>query len=253
MLSKLIKRRLTIPDWRWTMIRIPGCVGLLALERQVHLHTRMEPSALSRYYAWLPWQATSLSSPLTAWRLFSHSLGHGGWDHLQHNLMLLCLVGPPCERHYGSTAVFRVLICCSVAVAISHWTFGPRNAQIFGLSGNVFALITLNGFAGFTGRKALPATALLTMVLWLAGEIGPLLHGKADGISHASHLVGALFGSYCGYAVGQVPSRRSAFQELSGIQVNRCRACCGLRCRSGWNASAGDGEAREHPPRLSGA
>eukprot|EP00439_Symbiodinium_sp_Y106_P053382 s2072_g7.t1 len=212
----------------------------------VYFHTQMEPSALSRYYAWLPWRATSLSSPLTAWRLFSHSLGHGGWDHLQHNLMLLCLVGPPCERHYGSTAVFRVLVCCSVAVAISHWTLGPSNAQIFGLSGNVFALITLNGFAGFTGgHKAVPATAVLTMVLWLAGEIGPLLHGKADGISHASHLVGALFGSYCGYAVGQVPSRRSAFQELSGVLREPRDPPIG------WNASAGDGEARE--PRLSGA
>ncbi|CAE7940345.1 elmMI [Symbiodinium sp. KB8] len=201
----------------------------------------MEPSALSRYYAWLPWRATSLSSPLTAWRLFSHSLGHGGWDHLQHNLMLLCLVGPPCERHYGSTAVFRVLICCSVAVAISHWTLGPRNAQIFGLSGNVFALITLNGFAGFTGgRKAVPATALLTMVLWLAGEIGPLLHGKADGISHASHLVGALFGSYCGYAVGWVITRLAAASELM-LTWGR---------RSGWNASAGDGEARSDIPNV---
>ena len=36
-------------------------------------------------------------------------------------------------------------MCCSVAVAISHWLLGPANAQILGLSGVVFAMMMLNG------------------------------------------------------------------------------------------------------------
>jgi len=31
-------------------------------------------------------------SPLAYWRLFSHCLGHGSWDHLSHNLVNLLLV-----------------------------------------------------------------------------------------------------------------------------------------------------------------
>ena len=39
-------------------------------------------------------------------------------------------------------------MCCSLAVAASHWLLGPPNAQILGLSGVVFALIMLNGGFG---------------------------------------------------------------------------------------------------------
>ena len=54
---------------------------------------------------------------MLALRVLAHPLGHGGWDHLQHNLMLFSLVGPPCERHYGSEAVLK-------AGGLRFWMFG---------------------------------------------------------------------------------------------------------------------------------
>ncbi|CAJ1391962.1 unnamed protein product [Effrenium voratum] len=156
-----------------------------------------------RYFSWPSFSRATLS-PVLALRVLAHPLGHGGWDHLQHNLMLFSLVGPPCERHYGSEAVLKVLLCCSVAIAACHWLLGPANSQVFGLSGCDFALVMLNGFAG-CGRNMVPATALLTASLWVAAEVVPFLRGRHDGVSHLSHLAGALIGSYCGYAVGQAP------------------------------------------------
>lgn len=186
----------------------------------VHLITTLYPPALSACFAWLPWHATSLKSPFTIARLLTHSFGHGSWDHLQQNLMLFCLVGPPCERHYSSAAVLRVFVCTSVAIAISHWILGPRNAQVFGLSGVVFALIMLNGLAGFE-RQAVPASALLTAVLWIAKELWSLLFGGHDGVSHGSHLVGAVVGGYCGYAVSMSQQRQNISDWFTKFGLRR--------------------------------
>eukprot|EP00931_Biecheleriopsis_adriatica_P105247 TRINITY_DN79809_c0_g1_i1.p1 TRINITY_DN79809_c0_g1~~TRINITY_DN79809_c0_g1_i1.p1 ORF type:complete len:247 (+),score=40.61 TRINITY_DN79809_c0_g1_i1:49-789(+) len=202
----------------------PTVLATTLLCLAVHAITTVYPAALSQYFAWLPWRHTSLLSPLTAVRLLTHSLGHGGWEHVQQNLMLLCLVGPACERHYGSAAVLRVLICCSITVALCHWLLGPRDAQIFGLSGAVFALIMLNGLAGST-QSAIPASALLTACLWIAKELWPMLLGRFDGVSHASHLVGALVGAYCGYALSLsgLPQHRSFRDWLERMGLRKSK------------------------------
>eukprot|EP00933_Yihiella_yeosuensis_P077995 TRINITY_DN8906_c2_g2_i2.p1 TRINITY_DN8906_c2_g2~~TRINITY_DN8906_c2_g2_i2.p1 ORF type:complete len:165 (+),score=13.75 TRINITY_DN8906_c2_g2_i2:246-740(+) len=142
--------------------------------------------------------------------------------------MLFCLVGPPCERHYSSGVVLRVLVCTSIAVAFCHWFFGPRNAQVFGLSGCVFSMIMLNSIAGFR-QQMVPASALLTALLWIAKEVWPILLGRWDGISHGSHLVGAVVGGYCGYAVSlnrlmSESRRRSLSDWLEYFNVSRRRS-----------------------------
>ncbi|CAL1157278.1 unnamed protein product [Cladocopium goreaui] len=184
----------------------------------------LHPGVLS-CFSWPSWRLSRLSIWLPL-QLLSHSLGHADWGHLQHNLMLLSLVGPPCERFYGSSTLMKVLVCCSVAVAISHWLLGPSNAQILGLSGVVFAMMMLNGFSGCRHRSV-PATAILTASLWLVAEIGPLLRGRFDGVSHLSHLVGAVVGGYCGYAMGQADQRTggSRFQQwLSTLGIRKPKA-----------------------------
>ncbi|CAK9060859.1 Metallophosphoesterase domain-containing protein 1 [Durusdinium trenchii] len=167
----------------------------------VHALAWVSPSLLS-CFSWPSWRLCRLN-PLLLVQLVTHSLGHADSAHLQQNLMLLSLVGPPCEHAYGSSTLLKVLLCCSVAVAACHWLLGPANGHILGLSGVVFALMMLNGFAG-SQRHGIPASALLTGSLWLISELLPLLQGTRDGVSHLSHLAGALVGSYCGYAMSQV-------------------------------------------------
>lgn len=163
----------------------------------VHLLSLVYPP-LHQYFVWLPWRATFVMSPVTLMRLFTHPFVHSDWAHLHQNLMIFCLVGPPCERYYSSEVVAWVFICASVAVALSHWISGPPNAAVEGLSGFVWALIMLNAVAGIRDR-ALPASALLTASLWIAKEIGQWAWSKDDNISHWGHLVGATVGGYCGY------------------------------------------------------
>ncbi len=195
----------TIP--RYTVFSsVYYCVSLFGIRFASRVHQQLPCVQVTRCHLQLEKQkqveTDSLPFEFSAWKRFGCEQLEADWGHLQHNLMLLSLVGPPCERYYGSptlmlrgckmlqrrqwnhvwtwtwhavesnhwkhisylltcslwpflrTCTFfnpfvrKVLVCCSLAVAASHWLLGPPNAQILGLSGVVFALIMLNGGFG---------------------------------------------------------------------------------------------------------
>ena len=57
-----------------------------------------------------PYMSMAFEPLTTWWRLVSHTLGHGSWQHLSGNVSLILLVGPPCEKDYGSRMLLRILL-----------------------------------------------------------------------------------------------------------------------------------------------
>ena len=48
---------------------------------------------------------SSLASPMTYVRFFTHVLGHASWQHYFSNIMYILLLGPMLEEKYGSRAI----------------------------------------------------------------------------------------------------------------------------------------------------
>ena len=53
---------------------------------------------------------SSLASPMTYVRFFTHVLGHNGWSHFIGNMMYLLLLGPMLEEKYGPVMLGRIII-----------------------------------------------------------------------------------------------------------------------------------------------
>jgi membrane associated rhomboid family serine protease len=121
-------------------------------------------------------------------------IGHDGWGHLQHNLILLLLAGPACEAALGPARLSKVMCWTSVASSCSHVLLGPAGSVQLGASSIVFALILLNSLLE-RRRDELPITFVLTAALWLHRE----LFDARPGTATSAHLVGAAVGTYFGH------------------------------------------------------
>ena len=109
---------------------------------------------------------SSLLSPLTYLRLFTHVLGHSGWDHYVGNMAYILLLGPMLEEKYGSDKILKVIV--------------------------VTALIT-----GIINFVLFPASALC---VFIGQQVAEGLFVR-DNISNLSHIVGGLVGAGAGYAL----------------------------------------------------
>jgi membrane associated rhomboid family serine protease len=144
----------------------------------------------------------SLSNPITYFRLFSHAMGHAGWEHLVGNFTFILLIGPILEEKYGSR---RLLIMIFLTALIT----GVLNASLFsqgllGASGIVFMMILLVSFTN-TKRGTLPLTFILIALLFLGKEIYHAL--QPDQISQFAHIIGGVFGGVFGYLVNNMPEK----------------------------------------------
>ena len=137
-----------------------------------------------------------LSEPLTWPRFVLHVLGHSGWEHYIGNMLMLLVVGLPCEARYGSGRLGLAMLATALVSGLLHWALFPGTA-LLGASGIVFMLIILSSFAG-AGRGELPLTLLLVLVLYLGGELVSMLTVR-DNISHLSHILGGLCGAGFGF------------------------------------------------------
>ena len=86
---------------------------------------------------------SSLASPMTYVRLFTHVLGHADWDHFIGNMMYILLLGPMLEEKYGSARVFEVIVGTAFVTGIVIYVFF-RNVALSGASGVCFAFILLS-------------------------------------------------------------------------------------------------------------
>ena len=110
-----------------------------------------------------------LFNPLTYLRMFTHVLGHAGWEHFFSNITMILVIGPLLEEKYGSENILFVILATALATGIVHFIFFP-GIRLLGASGVVFAFILLSSFTS-TEEGKIPATFILVAVIYLGQQI----------------------------------------------------------------------------------
>ncbi len=143
---------------------------------------------------------SSLASPLTYVRLFTHVLGHSGWEHFIGNASYLLLLGPMLEEKHKSERILEVILATALITGIVNDILFPGVA-LCGASGVVFAFILLTSFTGFR-EDEIPITFILVAVIFIGQQV---VEGIAvrDNISNLSHIIGGIVGSVLGYQLNR--------------------------------------------------
>ena len=139
---------------------------------------------------------SSLRSPLTYLRLFTHVMGHNGWSHYIGNMSYILLLGPMLEEKYGSKKILAVMVITALVTGIVNYIFF-WNVALCGASGIVFAFILLTSFTSFREGE-IPLTFILVFVVYIGQQVyeGVFLN---DDVSNLSHIIGGLIGAVTGY------------------------------------------------------
>lgn len=141
---------------------------------------------------------SSLLSPLTWLRAFTHIFGHANWSHLIGNMSYLLLLGPMLEEKYSSGTLIEVIAITAFVTSLVNYIFFPSVA-LCGASGVVFAFILLSSFTSFKEGE-IPLTFILVAVLFIGQQIWEGLTVQ-DNVSNMAHIVGGIIGSASGYAL----------------------------------------------------
>ena len=139
---------------------------------------------------------SSLASPLTYVRFFTHILGHSGWEHFISNASYLLLLGPMLEEKHKSSRILEVILATALITGLVNYVLFPGVA-LCGASGVVFAFILLTSFTGFREGE-IPITFILVAVIFIGQQVFEGLTLK-DNVSNLSHIIGGVVGSILGY------------------------------------------------------
>ncbi len=134
------------------------------------------------------------ANPIWYFRLFSHVLGHGGWEHLVGNFTIILLVGPILEEKYGSKDLFLMILVTALVVGVLQIIF--FNQALLGASGVAFMLILLASYTR-TRSGGIPLTFILIVLLFLGKEFFHLF--KEDQVSQFAHIIGGILGGVFGF------------------------------------------------------
>lgn len=143
---------------------------------------------------------SSLLSPMTYVRFFTHVLGHAGWSHYIGNMMYLLLLGPMLEEKYGSRAIIEVILVTGLVTGIVTWIFFPGIA-LCGASGVVFAFIMMTSFTSFKEGE-IPLTVILVAIIFIGQQIYEGIF-VADNVSNLGHILGGMVGALAGYTLNK--------------------------------------------------
>jgi membrane associated rhomboid family serine protease len=141
---------------------------------------------------------SSLTSPLTYIRFFTHVLGHSGYQHYMNNILLMLVIGPAMEEKYGSKPLLYAMLATAFISGLIQFIFFPGTA-LLGASGIVFMLIVLSSFSGIK-RGRIPLTAILVSVFYIGGEIYDAIT-LDDNVSQLTHIIGGACGGVFGFYV----------------------------------------------------
>ena len=137
--------------------------------------------------------------------LVSHILGHGSWEHLIANFMLILLIGPILEERHGSVPLLIMIVLTAIVTGLANLALSQH--AVLGASGVAFMMILLASMANMRGGE-IPLTFLAIALLYLGGEV---VHSfRADGISHLAHLVGGASGAAFGFLAAKPRQPRLA-------------------------------------------
>ena len=139
---------------------------------------------------------SSLLSPLTYLRFFTHVLGHAGIQHFLNNVTLMLVIGPAMEEKYGSGRLLTAMAVTAFASGLVQFVFFPGTA-LLGASGIVFLLIVLSSFGGIK-KGEIPLTVILVSVFYIGGEIYDAVTTQ-DSISQMAHIIGGTCGGIFGF------------------------------------------------------
>jgi GlpG protein len=153
---------------------------------------------------------SSLASPLTYLRFFTHVLGHADWNHLFGNITMLLVVGPLLEEKYGSADILLVILATALVTGLVHFFFFPK-VRLLGASGVVFAFILLSSITCSKARK-IPITFILVAVIYIGQQIYSAIF-VVDNVSNLTHLIGGATGSILGYFMNKnrIPQNSESF------------------------------------------
>lgn len=143
---------------------------------------------------------SSLTSPGTYIRFFTHVLGHSGWEHYISNMMYILLLGPMLEEKYGSKRLIQVIIVTAFVTGIVNYILF-WNVSLCGASGVCFAFILLSSFTSFR-EKEIPLTFIIVAVIYLGQQIYQGIFIE-DNISNMAHIIGGIVGSGAGYVLNK--------------------------------------------------
>ena len=140
---------------------------------------------------------SSIFSPLTYIRLFTHCLGHINWSHFMNNFLYILLIGPMLEEKYGSLNILIMILITALVTGIINSIIGKY--QLLGASGMVFMFIILSSLVNLQSGK-IPITLILIFIFYIANEIIAGIF-KKDNVSHLGHIIGAICGCIYGFYI----------------------------------------------------
>lgn len=143
---------------------------------------------------------SSLLSPLTYLRFFTHVLGHGSWSHYAGNMMYILLLGPMLEEKYGSKQISTAILITAGVTGLVNYIFFPATA-LLGASGVVFTFILLTSFTGFHDGE-IPLSFLLIAVIFIGQQVVEGIFIR-DNVSNMAHIIGGITGAVIGYKVNK--------------------------------------------------
>ena len=143
---------------------------------------------------------SSLKSPMTYVRFFTHVFGHANWAHFVGNMSYILLLGPLLEEKYKSRTLIEVIAIAALITGMVNYIFFP-NIALCGASGVVFAFMLLSSFTSFKDGE-IPLTFLLVAVFFIGQQI---IQGITldDNVSNMAHIVGGIVGGCCGYVLNR--------------------------------------------------
>lgn len=143
---------------------------------------------------------SSLKSPMTYVRLFSHVFGHADWVHFMGNMSYILLLGPLLEEKYKSQTLIEVIAIAALITGLVNYIFFPHVA-LCGASGVVFAFMLLASFTSFKEGE-IPLTFVLVAVFFIGQQI---IQGITieDNVSNMAHIMGGIVGGWCGYLLNK--------------------------------------------------
>lgn len=143
---------------------------------------------------------SSLLSPLTWIRAFTHIFGHVDWQHLIGNMSYLLLLGPMLEEKYSSKTLAAVITITAIVTSLVNYIFFPT-IGLCGASGVVFAFILLSSFTSFKEGE-IPITFIIVAIFFIGQQIYEGVTVK-DNISNMAHIVGGVIGGFLGYGLNK--------------------------------------------------
>jgi len=143
---------------------------------------------------------SSLSSPMTYLRFFTHVFGHADWTHFIGNMSYILLLGPMLEEKYSSAVLVEVIAITALITGLINYIFF-WNVALCGASGVVFAFILMSSFTSFKEGE-IPLTFILVAVLYIGQQVvqGITLN---DNVSNMAHIIGGMIGGASGYVLNK--------------------------------------------------